>query len=402
MKVRAASFRRVITAKAEVEAVRLTSSQQNIVQARVTPELSSADFMEAKWRVKDARQRLGDFAYEMFKQQGMLPFAFKVLSDVRFTEAEALFLANNAPLPVLAKLIALVRPTATQTEIFLRPVCFLPLGALLEEKGKEGALATCRTYLEQLAKDLAVPQPVCLAIDRWQGTFAFENLLDVLSEVARMSFVELTFRALGPSSAELKQLLGGKENLREEVVKLLDLLQAHGVASIDGGGDLELHHIGAERSFLSSVGQLVALPRGMSALAEASQEGGNYKWFDEGFIRGLEAFRDLSEQHHEFQVWFPWSLGSLDRMENLAGQPLGLQLLRAIALGRLMLPKLPFIRAPLSLLGVKLAHVALEFGANDLGFAAVDARTADSLGLAPLSGIVEIMEKRNAFLKVLA
>lgn len=393
-------------AKVDVEAVRLTSSQQNIVPElpeRATSDAFSEDHLEAKWRVEDARQRLGNFAYEMFKQQGMLPFAFKVLSGVRFTEAEALYLANQVSLPVLAKLIALVpRIAVAQSEIFLRPVCFLPIGALLEEQGKEGAFSTCRTYLEQLANDLSVPQPVCLAIDRWQGKFAFEDLLDVLAEVARLSFSNLTFRALGPSSAELKQLFGSKEDLREEVIRVLDLLRAHGVTSIDGGSDIEVHRVGAEQGFFLSVGQLVALPRRMSSLSETSQPGSQHQWFDEGFILGLEALNELSERRNEFQVWFPWSLGSLDHMENLGGQPLGLQLLRAIALGRLMLPKLPFIRAPLSLLGVKLAHVALEFGANDLGFAAVDARTAGCLGLAPLSGIVEIMEKRNAFLRVLA
>ena len=75
-------------------------------------------------------------------------------------------------------------------------------------------------------------------------------------------------------------------------------------------------------------------------------------------------------------AWFPWAVSSSST-----------QLIRAIALGRLALRSVPRIRAPLSLLGPNVAQAALEFGANDVGFAAVDSYTAQGLGICPLSEI---------------
>ncbi len=46
----------------------------------------------------------------------------------------------------------------------------------------------------------------------------------------------------------------------------------------------------------------------------------------------------------------------------------GVDVLRAIALARLVLPANVRIAAPLALLGSKLAQVALEFGASHLGY----------------------------------
>ena len=50
----------------------------------------------------------------------------------------------------------------------------------------------------------------------------------------------------------------------------------------------------------------------------------------------------------------------------------GVDILRAIALARLLLPANVKIMAPLATLGPKLAQVALEFGASHLGCVAAD------------------------------
>ena len=49
-----------------------------------------------------------------------------------------------------------------------------------------------------------------------------------------------------------------------------------------------------------------------------------------------------------------------------------MEILRAIALARLILPAEVEVQAPLGTLGPKLAQVALEFGASHLGYVAPD------------------------------
>ena len=66
-------------------------------------------------------------------------------------------------------------------------------------------------------------------------------------------------------------------------------------------------------------------------------------------------------------------------------------MLRAVALGSLALPDVLYVRAPITRLGEKVSHIALHFGANDLGFVAVDELSARRLGIAPYSAAARIV-----------
>ena len=59
------------------------------------------------------------------------------------------------------------------------------------------------------------------------------------------------------------------------------------------------------------------------------------------------------------------------------GEFTGVDVLRAIALARLVLPANVRIAAPLSTLGPKLAQVAREFGASHVGFIDGEGRMSD-------------------------
>ncbi len=71
-------------------------------------------------------------------------------------------------------------------------------------------------------------------------------------------------------------------------------------------------------------------------------------------------------------AWYPALEKPLDREDSAAGGFTGMEVLRAIAIARLLLPDEVEIRAPLVALGPKLAQVALDFGASHLGFVAMD------------------------------
>ena len=80
----------------------------------------------------------------------------------------------------------------------------------------------------------------------------------------------------------------------------------------------------------------------------------------------------------------------MDRDHGCDGNFTGVEVLRAIALARLVLPAEIEVRAPLATLGPKLAQVALEFGASHLGYVAPDGQTPNDPLMADPSVLDEL------------
>ena len=112
----------------------------------------------------------------------------------------------------------------------------------------------------------------------------------------------------------------------------------------------------------------------------------------ESFCRTLIANREELTTRAESVAWFPALTEPLDRESTANGSFTGAEVLRAIAVARLVLPESVEVRAPLAMLGPKLAQVALSFGASHLGYVAVDGQPssdplmAESLVLEELLG----------------
>ena len=70
--------------------------------------------------------------------------------------------------------------------------------------------------------------------------------------------------------------------------------------------------------------------------------------------------------------WYPIVGHPLDDNARCETDFSGVDVLRAVALARLVLPRQIQVLAPLATLGPKLAQVALEFGASHLGYVAPD------------------------------
>jgi biotin synthase-like enzyme len=92
----------------------------------------------------------------------------------------------------------------------------------------------------------------------------------------------------------------------------------------------------------------------------------------ESFCRTLVATRDTVSRDEAVTAWYPVLNKPLDQDPGGDGDFSGVEVLRAIALGRLVLPPEIEVWAPLATLGPKLAQVALEFGASHLGYVAFD------------------------------
>lgn len=333
-----------------------------------------------------AGRAASSFAQKCFVQLGLQELAEQVVSGEVLSRDQAVHLARVATLPVLGKMIELrehhvLSQGAGPREVKIRPVFFLPLAELIETLGVGDAVAAGSERLEQLQADITVSQQLSLAIDRWQGQFELDVLLGALTELTDRH----KLYPVNVSTAELEDLgrVLGAESLKG-VEQVLEHLWRRGYKVIEGGADIATQSLAAKKGFLLRTGQRVA-----SSDAELFR-----------FVEELYALREALVASGRWEVWFPWTSAVLDRQLS-AGSPLGVQLLKTIALGRLLLPEVRYIRAPLSLLGIKVAQVATHFGANDLGFATVDENSAEVLGIMRLSEVEEIMGVEQMTVRVM-
>lgn len=314
---------------------------------------------------------LGALPARALHRAGFLAVAERVAAGDFLTDDDVRALAARATPPVLMKLVELaqardpLRPRLPK----VRPVVLLEFAALLEAGDHRQALEEARVRLEEARR--AAPGELYAAIDRWTGKFDLHKLLALLRELFEGE-QSGSARLLGPSTAEVRSLLNQQSSRDKScsLPDLLDLLRGVGVNHVEGGSDLAIHREALALGFSVSIGTRLEEP----TRVQAEGAGGNQAPLCRTFVEELLAVRRDLSASSKITCWFPWSLDVS-----------GTQLLRAIALGRLALRSVPRIRAPLSLLGTKMAHAALQFGANDIGFAAVDGKTASLLEVVLLS-----------------
>jgi hypothetical protein len=257
---------------------------------------------------------------------------------------------------------------------------YVPLASLLETLSRTDALAHARELIARCGEHLEQSLPLFLAIDRWSGGNSPKMLLELIAELVATFTLGRKISIIGPSTAELLALAAQNESAKAAALEnLLQVFRDGGVHCVEGGSDLKVHRLATELGLNVAVGQPVReVTTFAQDLWELNQQLG---------ASGLLA------------VWFPWSTTPLDGpITGSTGsktEPLGLQLLQAIALARLLLPHVPRIRASVSLLGINMANLALAFGANDLGYAAVDSDTSRALGIARLSDCLEILNPKK-------
>jgi len=111
----------------------------------------------------------------------------------------------------------------------------------------------------------------------------------------------------------------------------------------------------------------------------------------EPWVATLLAVRDAIHATGRFAAWYPVLTVALDQSSLPDGEASGLEVLRAIALARLLLPNDVAIGAPVTTLGAKVALTALDCGASYFGPLAADPQTAAALRL-PETEALEAVE----------
>lgn len=324
---------------------------------------------------------LESFAAKLMQEERCLAAAEKIAADEPLCEEDVLALMQ-ASLPVLAKLIEWYYRRHPRLRVGIHPVSCLPLCSLLEMRGMEGALRMALDQLDILGRTLAEGTSVKIIIDKWTTNLGIERLIDLIERLLRRNSCGLQISIIGPSTAEMKQLLLKKTLVGsppEEVTDLLRLLKNAGISSIDGGGDVEMHLKAAALGLSVSVAQRVT--NHTEERPESANSTHSTHLEDLAFVEKLMSLRKLLLPTEKFTAWSPWSPSVLDTPETKPQRPLALHLLRAISAGRLVLSEIEQIRAPACLLGARVAEIALHFGANDLGYAAIDQKSGRLLGL---------------------
>ena len=354
---------------------------------------------------------IGRFGLRVLTAAGLGPLLNDVSAGKPVSAADFYKLAG-LDFPLLAKFVEAVRGASGAVRV--RPVVFSPLAERLERLGPAQAINETAAQLTALDAEISWDGPIAVAIDRWHGNFALEDLITALDRSihagAGDSPLRNNFCALGPSTADISAS-------GAEPQGLFYRLQAIGIDTIEGGEDLEIHALAGRAGLNSVVGQDIGISIQKVGAPRQTAEGVRPAFY-RALLEKFQAVQEAAERGAKIDTWFPRLPAQFDRgpaavgpstgeqsSESHAapGEPsiLGLELCRVFMLARIALPAVIHVRAPLAKVGPRLASAALALGANDLGFAAFDPVTAKTLGVLEISKIGDIVPSERVFSRII-
>ncbi|MCC6953459.1 MAG: hypothetical protein IT290_05030 [Deltaproteobacteria bacterium] len=293
----------------------------------------------------------------------------------------------RAPLSLLFR-FASTRTTSTST-VTVRPLIYLPLAEWIERSGAAAASSRAVKACEAASASAEIPN-FFFAIDRWSGNFRLDMLLDVIATVVSVRGGDLPVTPIGPTSSDLATLRDAQsaDGTPEVLASILRQFKSYGVQAIDGGTNVELHEFAALRGFHCALGhdvsELVESAIHDPAARDLDTESFSQA-YEERFVLELLDARERIGGTGKLAAWFPWYRSALRQYHPTTDQALATPLFRILMLARLILGERTSIRAPVGLVGRNLALVASTLGIRDLGYAALNLETSESLGVVRLS-----------------
>jgi len=363
-----------VSSKTDSQAATTTATQSGSNLARVT----TAQFTTAQSTVSkkvvfsehDLLNLLGQNAYKILKQLDCDELVATILSDTDFPSAnisvDHITTLFSLPLPLLSTLIQGFKQLHPHSaSVIKRPLKFVPLVALIEQRGMDETVKTVTQELQSLPYNFTKqPLKVSIAIDRWRGVAKFSSIVSTINAIlSNKSIANIQF--LGPSTADLSEIIASRNNSAEistQVKELLFQLAQAGITRIDGGSNFEIHQLSAEAGFTISYAE---------DLSAHTQK-------ETSTVKQLQKSRNILYATGKMETWFPWAPTLLRRN---ADAPSFARVLRSLAVARLILPKTPYIKASTSLTGAAFAQITPHYGANDLGYFAIDAASAKECGI---------------------
>lgn len=326
-----------------------------------------------------------DFSLRTLRECGLLNVGEKIVNGVSLSIEEIERLLGGVTLAALMQLVKLCGGARDLPEPI--PLVVLPISSLLAGSDKHIAVETLTTYLRGISyKELRV------VIDRFDHTSLDAGLLEAIAEIAAC---RSGLKIVGPPAEEIFSACNDEMLAGAGASKSIPL---------DWGsnayGELEsllvkLRSAGVERLRPSCQPKALALTSKLgiptSLVTDLDQFSSNKELAIE--LLEIDAFTSTGSK---IDVWIPGILSITQKTRQKNGIE-DARLLRSLAVGTLVLKNISTRRATsryFSLGGIELAPC---FGANDLGFGAVDQVTSEALSLEPYEVLKGLFHRFNCY-----
>lgn len=192
-------------------------------------------------------------------------------------------------------------------------------------------------------------------------------------------------------------------NANVGVCECVKRLKDAGANSIPGAADILVERVRQDVSPLkSSVPEWIGVMRALAAngmFSSATMTFGIGETFEER-LEHLNLIRDLQDELGVFKAFIAWPLAPENTKLEHLGRRSANEFLKTIALSRIYLDNVPVIQSGWLTEGMKLAEIAIQIGANDMGGVLMDELVVKSAGIKNATSANQMRETIKAAGKI--
>ncbi len=257
-----------------------------------------------------------------------------------------------------------------------------------DESHPEGYVLSKEELFEKIEETLSLGGTQILIQGGLNPSLDMDYYLDLLGSIKKRFDINIH----GFSPPEITYIA---ERSAITVREALDLLREAGLDSIPGGGaeilSDRVREIMSPRK-LKARGWLKVMREahdlGMRTTA-TMMFGANEK--AEDIIEHLERIRELQDMTGGFTAFIPWSFQPGNTEFQGMAPATAVDYLRVLAISRLYLDNVPNVQASWVTQGLKMAQVALRFGANDMGSTMIEENVVKAAGVSHKVSLEEMI-----------
>ncbi|NLD37615.1 MAG: CofH family radical SAM protein [Desulfatiglans sp.] len=225
-------------------------------------------------------------------------------------------------------------------------------------------------------------------------TYRLEKYLEMI-RITRETFPECLIHAFSPS--ELFHI-AKKEGMN--LIKLIGILKNAGLDSVPGASDILVDRVrkrvSPKKITTSEWCTVMDALHHHNMMSSATMTYGMGETYEER-IEHLRVIREVQERTGIIRAFIPWSFSPASTQMSDIIPATGIDYLKMVAIGRIFLDNVVYIQAGWLTEGMKLAQVALAFGANDMGGVLMEEVVVKSTGIETRTNMDEMIAViRNA------
>lgn len=306
------------------------------------------------------------FWRKIFEKSGLLEVAERVAQAEELNRSQLIHLVQEATLPILMKLVSL--NNRRERIVHPQPIIYLPIADWLTSSGLHNSIDLALKNLSQFTlTDLRV------AVDRFNVSLLNRGILRVLKEVMRK---RPGLQWVGPSLESIIQEMQKDVGISEEVdARDVD----HLLWQMRQAGVTRLRP--SRRQYYHALLEEPGLQQGVVTDLDVGHDANS-------IIEELLAVDALALNAGCIDLWMPGRFSITSGLRKKSGAS-DVELLRYLAIGSLVLRNVKYIRATTCYFSLQAVKLAPHYGANDLGFGALDTTTALSLDLEPIEQLTK-------------